>query len=226
MSREQRSLKSGVSIVMYIIIQFVPITLFFVCTVVFHLNIISGPLLGYFIFCQSYLSDIRSTQIVFDYISSNASDYIKVLFKISQTLSELWSLLFFKSLIPPFCISEKLSSVHIQLLTVVPAIYVVVLVITIWILMDLHARNYKVIHFLWKPFILFLKHLNIPIFGSNAIIYAFATITFLSSTTLVINVISLTFFSLLYIHPNVTDTNTRVLYIDLLLLSVMNISSI
>ena len=210
-------LSTGVSIVMYIIIQFVPITLFFVCAVVFHLNITSGPLLGYFIFCQVYfVSDFRSAQIVFDFISNNAPDYIKVLFKTSQTLSELWSLLFFKSLIPPFCISEKLSSVHVQLLTVVPAIYVVVLVITIWVLMDLHARNYKVIHFLWKPLSLFFKQIKIEVFGRN-IISAFATFTFLSSTTLVLNVSALTVYSTLYIrsiNTNVTDTNTRVLYID------------
>ena len=83
--------------------------------------------------------------------------------------------------------------------------------------MDLHARNYKVIHFLWKPFSHFLTHLNIAIFGSNAIIYAFATFTFLSSTTLVINVSALSVNSTLYIrsiNPNVTDTNTPVLYID------------
>ena len=206
---------TGVSIVMYIIIQFVPITLFFVCAVVFHLNITSGPLLGYFIFCQAYyISDFSDIQInVFDFISIHGSDSIKVLFKISQTLSELWSLLFFKSLIPPFCISEKLSSVHIQLLTVVPAIYVVVLVITILVLMDLHARNCKVIHFLS----VFLKHLNITVCGSNAIIYAFATFTFLSSTILALNICILTIYHPLYIrsiNPNITNTNTRVLYID------------
>ena len=206
----------GVSIVMYIIIQFVLITLFFVCAVVFHLNITSGPLLGYFIFCQMYFVSDRGTQNIFDFISNHASEYIKVLFKISQTLSELWSLLFFKSLIPPFCISEKLSSVHIQLLTVVPAIYVVVLVITIWVLMDLHARNYKVIHFLCKPFRPFLKHLNIAIFGSNAIFNAFATFTFLSSTTLVMSVSTLTVYSILHIksiNHNVINI-TQVLYID------------
>ena len=210
---------TGVGIVMYVIIQFVPITLFFMCAVVFHLNITSGPLLGYFIFCQMYfMSDFRATQIIFHFISNHASEYnISVLFKISQTLSELWSLLFFKSLIPPFCISEKLSIVHIQLLTIVPALYVVVLVITILVLMDLYARNYRIIHFLWKPFSLFLKHINIAVFGSNAIINAFATFTFLSSTTLVLNVLALTVSSTLLIrsiYPNVTKTDTQVLYID------------
>ena len=206
---------AGVSIVMYIIIQFVPITLFFVCAVVFHLNITSGPLLGYFIFCQFYYLSNFDRQGILGFISNHASEYIiKVLFKISLALCELWSLLFFKSLIPPFCISEKLSSVHIQLLTVVPAIYVVVLIITIWVLMDLHARNYKVIHFLWKPFKPFFKNVNITVYGSNAIIYAFATFTFLSSTTLVINVCTLTLYSRLYTNLNGTNTNTRVLYID------------
>ena len=73
---------TGVSIVMYIIIQFVPITLFFVCAVVFHLKITSGPLLGYFIFCQMYfVSDFSDIQIiVFDFISIHGSDSIKVLF--------------------------------------------------------------------------------------------------------------------------------------------------
>ena len=145
-----------------------------------------------------------------------SSECIKVLFKILRTLCELWSLLFFKSLIPPFCISEKLSSVHIQLLTIVPAIYVVVLVITIWVLMDLHARNYKVIHLLWKPFSLFFKHIKIEVFGSNAIFNAFATFTFLSSTTLVMSVSTLTVYSILHIksiNHNVTNI-TQVLYID------------
>ena len=206
---------TSVSIVMYIIIQFVPITLFFVCAVVFHLNITSGPLLGYFIFCQFYYLSNFDRQGILGFISNHASEYIiKVLFKISLALCELWSLLFFKPLIPPFCISEKLSSVHIQLLTVVPAIYVVVLIITIWVLMDLHARNYTLIHFLWKPFKPFFKNVNITVYGSNAIIYAFATFTFLSSTTLVINVCTLILYSRLYTNLNVTNTNTKVLFID------------
>ena len=205
---------TGVSIVMYIIIQFVPITLLFVCAVVFHLNITSGPLLGYFIFCQAYfVSDFRGTQRVFDFILIHGSDSIYVLFNISQTLSKLWSLSFFQSLIPPFCISEKLGSVHVQLLTIVPAIYVVVLVITILVLMDLHARNYKIFRYLC----LFVKHLNIAACSSNAIIYAFATFTFLSSTTLVLNMSILTSYSTLFIRSiniNITNTKIRVLYID------------
>ena len=209
---------TGVSIVMYIIIQFVPITLLFVCAVVFHFNITSGPLLGYFIFCQAYfVSDFLGTQRIFDFIIIHGSDSVNVLFILSQTLSELWSLLFFKSLIPPFCISEKLSSVHVQLLTIVPAIYVVALVIIILVLMDLHARNYKLICFLWKPFSLFLKQISIVTYSSNAIIYAFATFTFLSSTTLVFNVCTFTVPSKLYIisiNPIVINTVTRVLVID------------
>ena len=205
---------TGVSIVMYVIIQFVPITLFFVCAVVFHLNITSGPLLGYFIFCQAYfVLDFRGTQRIFDFILIHGSDSVNVLFILSQTLSELWSLSFFKSLIPPFCISEKLTSVHVQLLTIVPAIYVVVLVITILVLIDQHARNYKIIHFLC----LFIKSLNIATCSSNAIIYAFVTFTFLSSTTLVLIMSTLTFYSTLFmrsININVPNTNIRVLYID------------
>ena len=81
--------------------------------------------------------------------------------------------------------------------------------------MDLHARNYTLIHFLWKPFRPFFKHLNITVYSSNAIIYAFATFTFLSSTTLQLNVCTLIFYSRLnIINPNLTNTYTNVLYMD------------
>ena len=163
------------------------------------------------------MSDFRGTHKIFDFILIHGSDSVNVLFKLSQTVSELWSLSFFKSLIPPFCISEKLSGVHVQLLTIVPAIYVVVLVITILVLMDLHGRNYKLIRFLWKPFSLFLKQISIVAYSSNAIIHAFATFTFLSSTTLVINVCTFTVPSKLFIrsiNPIVINTITRVLVID------------
>ena len=49
------------------------------------------------------------------------------------------------------------------------------------------------------------------------IIYAFATFTFLSSTILALNVCILTIYHPLYnrsINPNITNTNTKVLYID------------
>ena len=92
------------------------------------------------LFCQVfYLGNINRTSRVFDYILTHASHPMKIICQISFAFTEFWALTFFRSLIPPFCISEKLTSIHVQLLTMVPPIYMVLLVITIFALIELHA---------------------------------------------------------------------------------------
>ena len=115
------------SICLYLLIEFVPITLFFVCIIICRFNITAGPLLGYFLFCQFYYQEtIGLNGHVFDYIKAKSSYQMKYIFFFSQTISELWNLLFFKSLFPPFCVSEYLNSIHLRILTLVPATYSVI----------------------------------------------------------------------------------------------------
>ena len=175
------------SILKYMCIQFIPLTVFFMIVVISRLNITSGPLLGYCLFCQTYYGmTVGWYRYIFDYLHDYASERIQFLIHISQVITELWTLLFFKSVIPPFCISEALNGIHIQLLTLVPAVYIVFLVITLCVLIELEARNYRPIRFIWKPFSHILKRFNTNgVSGSNAIIRAFATFIFLSSTTIV-----------------------------------------
>ena len=207
----------GVSILLYLMIVFVPTTLLFVCVVGLRLKITSGPLLGYFLFCQLYLRHIyNKNQHGFDLITIYSSDTtMKVLFQVSQAVSELWALLFPNSLIPSFCISEQLKSVHIQLLTLVPTIYIVVLVITTCILMELHARKYRVLNILWKPFRLLLIKFKITLSCNDSIIHGFATLIFLSSTTLIFNVVMLNVDTSVYFSSGVDTTKINtLLYID------------
>ena len=109
----------------------------------------------------------------------------------SMALSSLWSLQFFEFVIPPFCISEKLTNIHIQMLSLVSSIYPIVLVIITCILMELHARNYRIIHTVWKPFSIILNKTNITTVTRDAVIHAFATFILLSASTLFYNVGSL-----------------------------------
>ena len=161
-----------------------------------------------FLFCQVfYLGTINRTGIIFDYILTHPSHPMKILYQILLDFTEFWALTFFKSLIPPFCISEKLTSIHVQLLTMVPPIYVVLLVFSIFALIELHARNCKAFQ---KPFVSF------RCCSSDAIIRAFATFTFLSSTTLILSVSMLSLninIQSSYI-PFITYTTKHVLYID------------
>ena len=199
---------TSASITLYVIIEIFSTTLFFVFVTVFCLNVASGPLLGYFLFCQVfYLGTINRTSRVFDYILTHASHPMKILYQISFAFTEFWALTFFRSLIPPFCISEKLTSIHVQLLTMVPPIYVVLLVFSIFALIELHARNCKAFQ---KPFVSF------RCCSSDAIIRAFATFTFLSSTAVILSVymLSLKIDIQSSSTSSITNTSEGVLYID------------
>ena len=177
----------GFSICLFLLIEFVPVTIFFLCVVLFHVNITAGPLLGYFLFCQFFQERImsnKSYRLIFNYIlSENTSQHLKVLFHISQAFSEFWTMTPFKSLLPPFCISEKFKSIHIQMLTLFPAVYLVFLFFTICFLIEMHARNYQC--FLWRPLHFLLSKFDI---NSDLIMNAFATCLFLSSTTIICNI--------------------------------------
>ena len=48
-------LSPGFAVSLYLLLELTPITLLFVCVVVFRLNITAGPLLWYILFCQIYI---------------------------------------------------------------------------------------------------------------------------------------------------------------------------
>ena len=149
-------LSTGYAISLYLVLEFIPITLFFICVVIFRLDITAGPLLGYVLFCQAYVFVILYEDLyIYDYILSHVSAPIQMLFYSSLTLSGSWTLQFGKFTTPPFCISEKLTGIHIQMLSLVSSIYPLVLVVITCILMELHSRNCRIIWNLWKPFNVF-----------------------------------------------------------------------
>ena len=184
-------ISTGSAISLYLFLELIPITLFFVCVVIFHFNITAGPLLGYVLFCQLYYRSTYPLErgvFVYDYILSRVSTSFRIVVYLSLTLSGSWALQFFKWVIPPFCISTKLTGIHIQMLSLVTAIYPVLLVIITCILMELHARNYRIIRIFWKPFSPFVKKLKVTAVTSDAIIHAFATFILLSASTISYNV--------------------------------------
>ena len=174
------NISTGSAISLYLFLELIPITLFFMCVVLFRLNITAGPLLGYVLFCQIYYTfGVGDYIFIYDYTLSHLPTAVWILI-----LCGMWDLQFFKSVISPFCISSKLTGIHIQMLNLVTAIYPVLFVIITWILMELHARNYRIIQILWKPFSIVVNKLKITAVTSDAVIHAFATFILLSATTL------------------------------------------
>ena len=182
------NMSPGYAIILFLFLELIPGTFFFICLVLFRLNVTFGPLLGYVLFCQVYAYTVQHNVYVYELMLTDLSRPLRLLLNFSLILSEFWNLRFFKPIIPPFCISDKLSGVHVQMLDFVPATYPIVLIIMTCILMELHARNYRMVHILWKPFSIILNKTNITTgVTSDAVIHTFATIVLLSAFTVLYN---------------------------------------
>ena len=172
------------AIPLYLVLELLPITLFFFCIVLFRLNITTGPLLGYVIFCQVYLVWIKQNVYVYDYIQYHELISLRVMLLMSVTLSQFWSLQYVTPVIPPFCISEKMSDIDILMLGLVPATYPIILLTVTLISTYLHAKNCNVIQAIWKLFITIFDKMNIKPITGEAVIQAFASFIFLSNVAL------------------------------------------
>ena len=205
---------SRYGITIYLIIQFIPTTLIFLFLVFFRFNITSGPLLGFIIFCQAYnvfIIEYRLREVIVS-ILMNASEPWNMLTVIIQTLTNFWTLSFSTPIIPPFCISEKLTLIDIQLIELFVATYPLALVITACILVELHSRNWKIVRCVCKPFQLLLKKANITLLvTSDAIFRAFASLFLLSNINVMIGMLKLIHNRPIYNATGVTQKSVLII---------------
>ena len=72
--------------------------------------------------------------------------------KFMLSVYEVWNLHFFRSLVPPFCISDKMKPFHVGLLGFSSSFYPLCLIVVTWISIELHDHNFKPFVSLWRPF--------------------------------------------------------------------------
>ena len=203
------------AICLYILVDLIPITVLFVLVIILRLNLISGPFLGYVLFCQglSFIVEFDSV-LWYDGIDSHSSTLLKSVVTVLYMMVECWSLSLLKPVIPSFCISEKLTGILIHFLNTVSAFYLFFLVTFLLVVIDLHARK-NIIHILLKPFTIVFKRANIKSISSDSVICAFATFLQLSSTRQLVLFNDLIETSpIISSMPNYTVPTTKVLYID------------
>ena len=166
-----------------------PPTILFFLVIILRLNINSPKLIGFILFAQL----IASAPIVYhgesavnNYYKNNYNNITKPVVDIMFASYGLFSLDFFYTLLPPFCI-PGINTVGKLALRFYVAVYPLLLVLFVYILVELHARDVKIIVYLWKPFhkcfVRFRREGNIQ----TTIIDAFATIFLLSYVKILIS---------------------------------------
>ena len=203
-------LSTGYAVSLYLILTYVPIAILFLIVIFFHFNITSGPMLGYVIYCQGYILTILGSG-TYASVVSYVPLSLRILFRLSVVLSDVWTPLPFRTLVPPFCLSDSLTNICVHMLGLGIPLFLVLLMIIAYTSIEIHAKSKKMQYFCLPVTFCFTKFSNSWDVG-NSLIHAFATFIILSSYTIMYNIYNLVKFSPLY---NVNATSQRyILFID------------
>ena len=142
-------------ILLYLLLEFVPITLLFLVILVFQIDLVTPPIPCFIMYCQLvysglhyYAADDRSArQVMF-----TESHTLRLGTKILLSLCGIMNLDFFLYFLPRFCVSSRLKIIHIGFLSYLKALYPLMLILFTWICIKLHNHNFRLIVYLWKPF--------------------------------------------------------------------------
>ena len=118
-----------------------PTTLLFCIALIFNLNVTTGPLLGYILFCQAHVVTAADENYLIRSLASFLpSQRLYIIFRSSLFLSSLWTLKFFQGNFPPFCISGKMTGIHVHMLSLIPTLYLLFLFAITYLIIDCNVQ--------------------------------------------------------------------------------------
>ena len=166
---------------LYLFLEFVPITVFYFIVLFFRINATSAPMIAFVFYCQIGVSSflIMSNRYLFN--TSLTYHFLNILI----TFYGIWNLDFFRYIIPPFCVSPHIKSIHITFLYYISAFYPLCLIAITWICIELYSRNFKFVVWLWSKVKGCLLKTNAKLDVNNTMIDVFATFFLLSYAKLV-----------------------------------------
>jgi len=157
----------------YIIIAFVPLTIFYLFVVVFKISITSGNMVGYILTSQVLTMPLLLRPITRPEHDQTTGTLLLIAY------FAIWNLDFFRTLYSPFCIHPKMTSVQVTALDYLIGVYPLLLIFLTYVAITLHDR-YSIVVRAWKPayrvFMKFRKEWDIR----GSLVQAFSTFLVLS----------------------------------------------
>ena len=202
----------GSAISFYLFSQLFPITVLYFFVVIFHFNITSGPMLGYIIYCHAHVFTSRDNFYIYNSVLSHLPSFLAFIFHSSLVLSGIWTLDSFQFIVSPFCISDKMTDIHVHMLSYVTTLYPQLLVLLTCIFMELHLQDSKCFSIIYKPFNTCCAKINRKLNTSNSIVHVFATFIFLSLSRVLFESYAIIAGSVVYDANSSVITN--VVYLD------------
>ena len=170
----------GYGWVLYFFLELFPITVMYLLVVIFHIRATSSSLSALVFMSQIVVYTIRLNVPLHMYIENILTGFPYVALKVLLVLCGIWSLDFFRSVIPPFCVSSNIKTVHALALEYVVAFYPTFLILLTYVCIKLHDNNFRPVVWLWKPFHKHFAHFRRRWDSKASIINAFTTFLLLS----------------------------------------------
>ena len=203
----------GYGWVLYWALELFPITVMYFLVVIFHIRATSSPLSALVFMSQIVVYTIRLNVPLHMYIENEVTGFPYVALQVLLVLCGIWSLDFFHSVIPPFCVSSSIKTVHALALEYLVAFYPIFLILITYACIKLHDNNFRPVVWLWKPFHRYFVHFRRRWDSKASIISAFTTFLLLSFSKILF--VSFTLLYTFHVKYNYGDNpNKCVLYYD------------
>ena len=171
-------------------------TILFIIVILFDVKLTSGYANAYILLAQ-----FLSLQVIVIHISSGLQYLVRneqtawILTLVLTPFYSMWSLDLATTLSPDICVGHHIGSIDSIALQYFPAFYSLSLIFAVYWLVELHARNYRLIVLVWIPFRRCFSRIRRHINPSASLINAFATFLVLSHSKLTVT-------SILLLMPN------------------------
>lgn len=173
------------NIILYLLAELLPLTVFFAVVIIFNVSITSGPAKAFVFFSQMMTLPtviFVIQQQIKQLVSNDWAQSIMLSFYVLPY--SIWNLDFLRTVLPPFCLTPHISTIHVMVLTYISALYALVLIITVYTCIELHASNCQPVAYICMPFCRCLSRLRRNWKIRTSFIDAFATFLVLSYTKL------------------------------------------
>ena len=186
----------GYGWVLYFFLELFPITVMYFLVLTFHIRATSSPLSALVFMSQIVVYTIRLNTPFHMYIENEVTGFPYVTLQVLLVLCGIWSLDFFRSIIPPFCVNNNFKAVHVLALEYLVAFYPIFLILITYVCIKLHDNNFRPVVWLWKPFHRHVAHFRRRWDSKASIINAFTTFLLFSFSKILF-----VSFTLLYTVP-------------------------
>ena len=169
---------NGVGWALYLLLVLFPITVFYIIVIIFNIRATAPPFTAFVMMCQVFSTIDRVCVPVKMVLKEMKS--LSILIDVVRALCGIWNLDFFRYLVSPFCVSRHLGNMQVLSLEYLHILYPFLLILVTFICIELHARNFKPIVLLWKPFHVVVTRLRRSLDPRASIVNAFSTFLLLT----------------------------------------------